>query len=175
MCIRLRNVSASPHFYPKPPKTRRYPQFWHPCALLLEKGVITFFRNVDPYSGAIKVRSTCDTRLCACICETQFLNTSFQTPSSSILSFHKKNFRGLDICERFFSKIKLIKNVNKRSSLSDTLLSSLMRNSFSKISIDIPTPSGNVETLQTIQNIKLIYKLNVLFPLVPRLFLYNIL
>jgi len=42
------------------------------------------------------------------------------------------------LCERSFSKMKLIKN-DKRSSLSDVSLSSLMRTSSSKISIDIPS------------------------------------
>jgi len=48
-------------------------------ALLVEKGVIVSFRDVDPYSKAIKVRSTRSTRHCACICEIQLLNTSFHT------------------------------------------------------------------------------------------------
>jgi len=42
------------------------------------------------------------------------------------------------LCESSFSKMKLIKN-DKRSSLSDISLSSLMRISSSKISIDIPS------------------------------------
>lgn len=40
------------------------------------------------------------------------------------------------LCERSFSKMKLIKN-DKRSSLSDESLSSLMRTSSSNISVDI--------------------------------------
>jgi len=52
-------------------------------ALLEEKGVIAFFWDVDPYSGAIKVRSTRSARYCACTCEIQLLNASFYTSSFS--------------------------------------------------------------------------------------------
>jgi len=64
-------------------------------ALLLKKGVIASFRDVDPYSGAIKVRSTRSTRLCPRICKTQFLNTSFLLLLNSSIS--QKIFWDLDI------------------------------------------------------------------------------
>jgi len=59
-------------------------------ALLVEKGVIASFRDVDPYSGAIKVHSTRRMRHCACTCEIQLLNASFHTPSFSFLWIYKK-------------------------------------------------------------------------------------
>jgi len=59
--------------------------------LLIKKGVIASFRNVDPYSGALKVRSTRSTRHCAC--ETQLLNTFFHSPLLLIPSNLQKTFR----------------------------------------------------------------------------------
>jgi len=53
--------------------------------LLVEKGVIASFRDVDLYFGAIKVRSTRSTRHCACTCEIQLLKASFHTSFFSFL------------------------------------------------------------------------------------------
>jgi len=69
----------------------------------VEKGVIASFRDVDPYSRAIKVRSTRSTRLCAYTCETvtvYVLPYLLLFPSNS----YKQNLRDLDVTmgiERF--------------------------------------------------------------------------
>jgi len=65
-------------------------------ALLVEKGVIASFRDVDPYFGAIKVRSPRSTRHCVCTCEIPLLNTSFHIPSFSYLPIYK-NLWSLDV------------------------------------------------------------------------------
>jgi len=65
-------------------------------ALLLEKGVIAFFRNVDPYFETIKVRMTRNIRLYACTCEivSEYIlaYSLFFNPSTLY-----KNFLGLDV------------------------------------------------------------------------------
>jgi len=63
-------------------------------ALLVEKGVIATFRDVDPYSRAIKVRSTRSTRLCAYTCETVTVYVLLLPFPSNL---YKQNLRGLNV------------------------------------------------------------------------------
>jgi len=71
----------------------------------VEKGVIASFRNVDPCSRAIKVRSTRSTRLCAYTCKTVTEYLLLLLPSNSC----KQNLQGLDVTIAKKIRIKLIK------------------------------------------------------------------
>jgi len=66
----------------------------------VERGVIASFRDVDPYSRAIKVRSTRSTRLCAYICErvTEYVLPYLLLLFPSNLT-NKQNLRGLDVTQ----------------------------------------------------------------------------
>jgi len=67
-------------------------------ALLVEKDVIASFRDIDPYSGAIKVLVA---RVTVRVPTIQFLNTSFHTSSFSFLKIYK-NLRSLDVTVAFY-------------------------------------------------------------------------